>query len=138
MLKVLLLRTSNSCRRQMAEGSARHLKEELLEPYSTGMETPGRNPNDVKVMAEVGVDISQHRSKNLSELADISFDHVVTVCGNAHETCPVFPGTTRVTHEGFGDPPHLAKQAATQDEAWGHYRRVRDELRENAETLPGV
>ena len=85
MLKVLFLCTGNSCRSQMAEGWARHLKKDVLEPYSAGIETHGLNPNAVKVMAEVGVDISQHHSKNLNELADISFDHVVTVCGRIYE-----------------------------------------------------
>jgi arsenate reductase len=136
MLKVLFLCTGNSCRSQMAEGWARHLKKDVLEPYSAGIETHGLNPNAVKVMAEVGVDISQQHSKNLNELADISFDHVVTVCGNAHETCPVFPGTTKVTHVGFDDPPRLAKEAATEEEAMGHYRRVRDEIRKFVESLP--
>ncbi len=136
MLKVLFLCTGNSCRSQMAEGWARHLKQGVLDPYSAGIETHGLNPNAVRVMAEVGVDISQHRSKHLSELAGISFDHVVTVCGNAHESCPVFPGNTKVTHVGFDDPPRLAREAATEEEALGHYRRVRDEIRKFVETLP--
>ena len=67
---------------------------------------------------------------------DISLDHVITVCGNAHESCPVFPGSTKVTHIGFDDPPRLAKEAATEEEALSHYRRVRDEIRAFVETLP--
>jgi len=108
----------------------------VLEPYSAGIETHGLNPNVVKVMAEAGVDISGHRSKHLDELRDIEFDHVVTVCGHAHESCPVFPGTTKVTHVGFDDPPRLAREAATEEEALSHYRRVRDEIRTFVETLP--
>ena len=120
----------------MAEGWARYLKSGVFEPYSAGIETHGLNPNAVKVMAEAGVDISEQRSKRMDELCDINFHHVVTVCGNAHESCPVFPGTTKVTHVGFDDPPRLAKEATTEEEALSHYRRVRDEIRTFVETLP--
>lgn len=136
MLKVLFLCTGNSCRSQMAEGWARHLKGHLLEPYSAGVKTHGLNPRAVRIMAEAGVDISRHWSKLLDELRDIGFDHVITVCGNAHESCPVFPGKTRVIHVGFDDPPRLAEGAATEEEALQHYRRVRDEIRTFVETLP--
>ncbi len=136
MLRILFLCTGNSCRSQMAEGWARHLKSDVLEPYSAGIETHGLNPNAVQVMAEAGVDISQQQSKHLDQLKDVVFDHVVTVCGNAHESCPVFPGKTKVTHVGFDDPPRLAREAATEQEALDHYRRVRDEIREFVETLP--
>jgi arsenate reductase len=136
MLKVLFLCTGNSCRSQMAEGWARHLKGHLLEPYSAGVKTHGLNPRAVQVMAEVGVDISGHWSKHLDELRDVEFDHVITVCGNAHESCPVFPGKTRVTHVGFDDPPRLAEGAASEEEALRHYRRVRDEIRTFVEALP--
>ena len=136
MLKILFLCTGNSCRSQMAEGWTRHLKSGLLEPYSAGIETHGLNPNAVKVMAEAGVDISGQRSKRLDALGAIQFDHVITVCDNAHESCPVLPGPTRVTHVGFDDPPRLAKEAATEEEALNHYRRVRDEIRAFVATLP--
>ena len=138
MLKILFLCTGNSCRSQMAEGWARHLKSDVLEPHSAGIETHGLNPIAVKVLAEAGVDISERRSKHLDELRDIEFDHVVTVCGHAHESCPAFSGTTKVTHVGFDDPPRLAKQVATEEEALSHYRRVRDEIRTFVETLPDV
>jgi len=136
MKKILFLCTGNSCRSQMAEGWARHLKADRFEAYSAGVETHGLNPNAVRVMAEAGVDISGHRSKHLDELSDVEFDHVVTVCGNAHESCPVFPGKTEVTHVGFDDPPRLAREAASEEEALGHYRRVRDEIRAFVEGLP--
>jgi arsenate reductase (thioredoxin) len=136
MLKILFLCTGNSCRSQMAEGWARHLKSHVLEPYSAGVKTHGLNPRAVQVMAEAGVDISRHWSKLLDELRDVEFDHVITVCGNAHESCPVFPGKTRVTHVGFDDPPRLAEGAASEEEALQHYRRVRDEIRTFVETLP--
>jgi len=81
--KILFLCTGNSCRSQMAEGWARHLKGDVIEPYSAGIETHGLNPKAVQVMAEAGVDISGHQSKNLDELNDVPFDYVVTVCGRA-------------------------------------------------------
>ncbi len=135
-LKVLFLCTGNSCRSQMAEGWARALKGDVIEPYSAGVETHGLNPNAVRVMAEAGVDISMHRSKNVSELMDVAFDHVVTVCGHAAEACPIFPGNVKVSHAAFEDPPKLAKTARTEEEALDHYRRVRDEIRAFMESLP--
>ena len=120
----------------MAEGWARHLKGDVMEAYSAGIETHGLNPNAVKVMAEVGVDISGHRSKRVDELKDVAFDHVVTVCDNAHESCPLFPGKTKFVHVGFDDPPRLAKAAKTDEEKLDCYRRVRDEIRKFVETLP--
>ena len=89
-LKILFLCTGNSCRSQMAEGWCRHLKSDLIEAFSAGIETHGLNPNAVKVMAEAGVDISGQKSKLLSEFNDIEFYYVVTVCGHSNEHCPVF------------------------------------------------
>jgi arsenate reductase len=137
-LKILFLCTGNSCRSQMAEGWARHLKADCIEPYSAGIETHGLNPSAVKVMAEAGVDISAHRSKHVDELKDIPFDYVITVCDNAHESCPMFAGKTKVIHVGFDDPPRLAKEAKTQQEALDCYRRVRDEIKAFVETLPDI
>lgn len=134
--KVLFLCTGNSCRSQMAEGFTRALRSESLEPYSAGILAHGLNPDAVAVMAEAGVDISGHTSKTLDDLEGTSFDYVVTVCGNAHETCPFFPGQARVVHVGFDDPPALARQSSSREEALGHYRRVRDEIRAFVETLP--
>lgn len=134
--RVLFLCTGNSCRSQMAEGWARHLKGEVLEPYSAGIETHGLNPNAVRVMAEAGVDIAGHRSKHVDELRDVEFDYVVTVCGHAEEHCPIFRGKAKVVHVGFDDPPRLAAAAKTEDEALGHYRRVRDEIKSFVSTLP--
>jgi len=135
-LSALFLCTGNSCRSQMAEGWARALKSDAIDAFSAGIETHGLNPNAVKVMAEAGVNISAHRSKNVSELMHIPLDYVVTVCGHAHETCPVFPGEAKVVHVGFDDPPKLAESAATEEEALDGYRRVRDEIRAFVETLP--
>ncbi len=128
-LKVLFLCTGNSCRSQMAEGWARHLKSEIIDPYSAGIETFGLNLRAVEVMAEVGVDISFHRSKHVNELMNIDFDYVITVCDHAGEHCPVFPGRAKIIHVGFDDPPKLAKDAKTEEEALSHYRRVRDQIR---------
>lgn len=135
-LKVLFLCTGNSCRSQMAEGWARHLKGDLIEAYSAGIEKHGLNPNAVKVMAEAGVDIGGHQSKTVNELPVREFDYVVTVCGHANENCPFFPGKAKVIHVGFDDPPKLAANAKTEEEALGHYRRVRDEIRDFVAGLP--
>ncbi len=136
-LKILFLCTGNSCRSQMAEGWARHLKSDVIDAYSAGIQTHGLNPNAVKVMAEAGVDISGQTSKNVNDLMDVPFDAVVTVCGHANETCPAWLGKkTRIVHVGFDDPPKLAKTAKSGEEALGHYRRVRDEIRAFIETLP--
>ncbi len=135
-LKILFLCTGNSCRSQMAEGWARYLKSDLIEPYSAGIETHGLNPNAVAVMAEAGVDISSHKSKLLSELGDVDFDYVITVCGHANENCPLFAGKAKVVHVGFDDPPALAKEAKSEKEALDCYRRVRDEIKAFVEKLP--
>ena len=135
-LKILFLCTGNSCRSQMAEGWARALKSEVIDPYSAGTDPHGMNPLAMKVMAEAGVDISQHRSKHMNDLAAVPFDYVVTVCDSANETCPVFPARTKRVHVGFDDPPRLARGAKSEDEALPHYRRVRDEIEAFVRTLP--
>jgi len=135
-LKVLFLCSGNSCRSQMAEGWARHLRGDVIEPYSAGVEPHGLDPRAVKVMAEAGVDISGHRSKHLDELKAMEFDMVVTVCDSAREACPYFPGPAKKIHKGFDDPPRLAAGARTEEEALLHYRRVRDEIRRFVESLP--
>jgi arsenate reductase len=98
--------------------------------------TRGLDPNAVKVMLEAGIDISGQRSKHVRELEDVEFQFVITVCDNARESCPVFPGKTRVVHRGFDDPPYLARDAKTDEEALKHYRRVRDEIKAFVESLP--
>jgi arsenate reductase (thioredoxin) len=131
---ILFLCTGNSCRSQMAEGWARHLLGDRYEIFSAGLEKHGMNPLAIKVMAEAGVDISGQYSKTVSELGRRDFDYVITLCGHASETCPWFPG--RVIHHGFDDPPRLATNAASEEEALGHYRRVRDEIRDFIRSLP--
>ncbi|MYL83732.1 arsenate reductase ArsC [Desulfovibrio aerotolerans] len=134
---ILFLCTGNSCRSQMAEGFARALRSDVLTAFSAGVEKHGLNPRAVAVMAEAGVDIAGQTSKLVSELPDVSFDYVVTLCGSAHDLCPFFPGPVKKVHMGFEDPPALAANAATEEEALGHYRRVRDAIREFVAGLPG-
>lgn len=136
-LKILFLCTGNSCRSQMAEGWARHLKSDLIEAYSAGIETHGLNPNAVRVMAESGVDITSQRSKHVDDLKHILFDYVITVCDHAHESCPLFAGRAKIIHVGFDDPPRLAKEAKTEQAALDCYRRVRDQIRSFVAGLPG-
>ncbi|MBD3299706.1 MAG: arsenate reductase ArsC [candidate division Zixibacteria bacterium] len=135
--RILFLCTGNSCRSQMAEGWARHLRSDLIDAYTAGTEPHGMNPFAVKAMAEAGVDISNHQAQHVDEFAGTLFDWVVTVCDNARESCPTFPGATRIVHVGFDDPPALAKDAQSDDEAMTHYRRVRDEIKAFVETVPG-
>jgi arsenate reductase len=122
----------------MAEGWTRYLRSNVIEAYSAGVATHGLNPHAVKVMGEAGVDILGQTSKHVDELKDIDFDYVVTVCDSAAEACPIFPGKAKVVHHSFDDPPRLAEGAATEEEALGHYRRVRDEIKAFVETLPSV
>ncbi|MGO8677349.1 MAG: arsenate reductase ArsC [Limisphaerales bacterium] len=135
-LSVLFLCTGNSCRSQMAEGWARHLRGDRIDAHSAGIERHGINPHAVQVMAEAGVDISSQRSKTVNELGPVKFDLVVTVCGHANEHCPVFPGAPRVVHVGFEDPPTLTRDMPDGEEKLAVYRRVRDEIRKFVETLP--
>ena len=135
-MNLLFVCASNSVRSQMAEGFANHLMGDKIEAYSAGIETHGLNPNAVKVMAEAGVNISGHKSKHVRAILNIDFDFVVTVCDHASENCPVFPGQAVIIHRGFDDPPKLARDAKSEEEALDHYRRVRDEIREFVLTLP--
>jgi len=120
----------------MAEGWARHLKAQELEAHSAGTDPKGLDPRAVKAMAEVGIDISSHRSKHVNELLHLPFDAVMTVCDSAAEACPVFPGKTKLFHRSFDDPPRLAQDAKTEEQAMSHYRRVRDEIRDFVADLP--
>ncbi|TWU30513.1 arsenate reductase ArsC [Bythopirellula polymerisocia] len=138
MLKVLFLCTGNSCRSQMAEGWARHLKGDVIDAYSAGVATHGMNPNAVAVMGEAGVDITSQHSKHVDELAEVAFDYVVTVCDNAAESCPVFRGNAKIVHQPFDDPPRLARDAANEEEGLAHYRRVRDEICDYVASLPNI
>ncbi|HCC48727.1 MAG TPA: arsenate reductase [Elusimicrobia bacterium] len=129
-MKILFLCTGNSCRSQMAEGWGKKLLSGKAEVFSAGTNPGTVDPQAIKVMAEAGVDISGHRSKHASEFKDVAFDLVVTVCDKARESCPVWFGKAEKLHKSFEDPPHLAKEARSEEEALAHYRRVRDEIRD--------
>jgi arsenate reductase len=132
--KVLFLCTGNSCRSQMAEGFARALRPDL-DAYSAGVEKHGLNPLAVTAMAEAGVDIAGQRSKTVDELPTQEFDMIVTLCGHANENCPYFPGRARRLHVGFDDPPSLARDARSDEEALGSYRSVRDAIKDFVASL---
>lgn len=131
---VLFLCTGNSCRSQMAEGFANHLRANDLIAYSAGIETHGLNENAVKVMAEENIDISNHKSQNIKEFLNKKIDFVITVCDNAKETCPIFPKNCKVLHASFQDPPKLAKEieknGGSKEMQLDCYRNVRDQIKE--------
>jgi arsenate reductase len=137
-LRILFLCTGNSCRSQMAEGWAHHLKAATIDAFSAGVEKHGINPLAVRVMAEAGVDISAQQSRLISELPCQEFDYVITLCANAQEACPYFPARIRIIHRGFDDPPKLAAAATSEEERLAPYRRVRDEIRAFVVGLPGT
>ncbi len=135
-LRILFLCTGNACRSQMAEGWARCLKAGRIEAFSAGTCPAGLDPLAVEVMAEVGIDISMQRSKHVMEFWNAPLDCVVTLCDNAREVCPAAMLPAPVFHAGFDDPPALARTAAGRNEALGHYRRVRDQIRDFVAGLP--
>ncbi|MFC2173710.1 arsenate reductase ArsC [Acidobacteriota bacterium] len=135
-LRILFLCTGNSCRSQMAEAWARTLKGDAIAAASAGVAPQGIDRRAIKAMAEVGVDISSARPKHVDEFEGQDFDIVITVCSDADEKCPAFPGKTRIIHVGFDDPPRLASSAQDEEEALAHYRRVRDEIKAFVESLP--
>jgi arsenate reductase (thioredoxin) len=124
--RVLFLCTGNSCRSQMAEGWLRKLGGEQFEVFSAGAKPAGYvHPLAIRVMREAGVDIARQRSKSLDEFAGQPFDFVITVCDNAREACPHFPGAARQSHWRFDDP---ARATGTDEEKALFFRRVRDEI----------
>ena len=139
VLKILFLCTGNSCRSQMAEAWTKKLKGGQIQAFSAGVEIHGLNPYAVQVMAEAGVDISEYRSKHVDEFAGMAFDAVITVCDNARESCPYFPGSVKKVHIGFDDPPALAQAVAekggNEQDKLNCYRKVRDEIRAFVELL---
>lgn len=124
--RILFLCTHNSCRSQMAEGLGNHDLGDRIEAFSAGTEATRVNPLAAKVMAEIGIDLSEHRSKTLDEFADETFDYVITLCGDANEKCPLFFGGVKRIHLGFEDPSRLT---GSEKEVLPEYRRVRDEIR---------
>ena len=127
MKKILFLCTGNSCRSQMAEGFARKSWGHEFQVYSAGTKKHGMNERAIKVMAEIGIDISKHFSKTTDELPNVQFDFVVTVCDSAKENCPYFPAS-KVVHVGFQDPPLLTIDMTNEEEILKVYRRVRGEI----------
>ena len=126
---VLFLCTGNSCRSQMAEGWGKALKSDKFMFYSAGTKKHGLNPYAIKVMQEVGVDISAHESNKIDEFSHLRMDIVITVCSDAHENCPYFPAG-KIIHKGFDDPPRLTTDMTDEEEILKVYRRVRDEIKE--------
>lgn len=136
--RILFLCTGNSCRSQMAEGWTRALWGKEFEAHSAGTVAKGLDSRAVAVMAESGVDISEQESKTVSDLEDLEFDLVITVCSEEDRVCPTFPGAMTKLHRGFDDPPRLALGARSEEEALSYYRRVRDEIRAFAASLPDI
>ena len=132
-IKVLFLCTGNSCRSQIAEGWARHLKANSIDAYSAGIRPIGVNSRAVKVMAEEGVDISMQSSQHLDEFSEIDFDYVITLCDNAAENCPVFTGKTKVFHRPFEDPYFAS---GSEEDIIETFRRVRNDIRKFIEAMP--
>lgn len=126
--KVLILCTGNSARSQMAEGILRADGGERFEVLSAGTKASVVRPEAVQAMAEIGIDISGHRSKSVEEFIGQEFDYVITVCDHANESCPIFPGKTQRIHQSFEDPP--APGAADEATTMAVFRRVRDDIRE--------
>lgn len=132
-IKILFLCTGNACRSQIAEGWARHLKDDVIDAYSAGIIPAGLSSRAAEVMAEAGVDISQQYSKHIGDLQGIDFDYVITLCDNVREHCPVFPGKAKMIHRGFDDPSFVF---GTESEIMTAFRRTRDRIRAYVETLP--
>ncbi len=126
MKRVLFLCTHNSCRSQMAEGLINHDLGDRFQAFSAGTEATRVNPLAIRVLAEVGVDISHHYSKTVDAFAGQQFDHIITLCGSANEQCPLFIGGVRRVHIGFDDPSRLK---GGDEEVLPEFRRVRDEIR---------
>ena len=123
--RVLVLCTGNSCRSQMAEGFLRHLGGDRFEVFSAGIKPTEVNPLAIKVMAEVGIDISSHRSKSAMEFIKQQFDYVITVCDNAKQTCPVFPGKYKKIHWDLEDP---AEASGSEEDRLVVFRKIRDQI----------
>ncbi len=128
MLKVLFLCTENACRSQMAEGLINHDFAGKIQAFSAGVRPKRVNPRAIQVMAELGIDISGHRSKSLDEFQNKEFDLAITLCDSAQRECPLFPGARRLVHLGFPDP---AKATGSEEEIMQEFRRVRDALRQD-------
>jgi len=130
MKRVLFICTKNSARSQMAEGLANHDLSGRFEAFSAGTDPSSVQPLAIKVMREIGIDISGHRSKSMDEFSQERFDYVITLCDQANESCPVFFGGTKRLHMGFPDP---AAAGGGEEEKREVFRKVRDQIREDLE-----
>ena len=128
MKRVLILCTGNSARSQMAEGLLRHFAGDKFEVFSAGVEPTQVNPLAIAAMKEIGIDISKHKSKSVAEFSGQQFDYCITVCDNAKQACPVFPGKYRKIHWGLEDP---AQFRGTEEEKLDVFRKIRDKIKEN-------
>ena len=126
--KVLFLCTGNSARSQMAEGLLRHLASDRFEVFSAGVKPTDVNPLSVKVMKEIGIDISKQRSKSIDDLSDQSFDYIVTLCDSARQSCPVFPGNSISIHWDIEDP---AQAKGTEKEKINVFRKIRGQIKDH-------
>jgi arsenate reductase len=137
--RIFILCTGNSARSQMAEGLLRHDTGERFEVFSAGTKPSHVRPEAIAVMRELGIDISGHRSKSVDEFTGQQFEYVLTVCDNAKESCPIFPGKTITIHRNFEDPAFVQ---GSEEERFAAFRRVRDEirdyLRELTQRLPAI
>ena len=131
--RVLILCTGNSARSQMAEGLLRHDAGDRFEVFSAGTKPSHVRPEAIAAMRELGIDISGHRSKSVDEFTGQEFDYVLTVCDNAKEVCPIFPGRTVMIHHSFEDPAALQ---GSEGERLAAFRRVRDEIRGYLQGFP--
>ena len=132
-IKILFLCTGNACRSQIAEGWAKHLKNDTIEAHSAGIRPIGVSSRAIKTMAEAGVDISDHTSKHLDELCNIDFDYVITLCDNAAQNCPVFTGKAKVIHKPFKDPYFAT---GSEENIMAEFRKVREQIKVFIETIP--
>ena len=132
-IRVLFLCTGNACRSQMAEGWAQYLKGNVVDAYSAGIRPIGVSSRAIKTMAEAGVDISSHTSKHIDDLGGVDFDYVVTLCDNAAQNCPVFPGKAKVIHKPFKDPYFAT---GPEEQIMAEFRKVRDQIKAFIETIP--
>ena len=133
--RILVVCTGNSARSQMAEGLFRHYLGDRYEVQSAGTKPTHVRPEAIAVMGEIGIDISGHRSKSISEFMGQEFQYVITVCDNANESCPVFPGKTERIHWSFEDP---AATQGTEEERKAAFRRIRDEIEARIKAFSGT
>jgi arsenate reductase (thioredoxin) len=133
--KILILCTGNSCRSHMAEGILRKAAGDLFEIFSAGSKPAGYvHPKAIEALKEIGIDITGHHSKHLDQFLEAGIDTVITVCDNANESCPIFPGKVHRYHWGFEDPPKAVRPGEAEIEA---FRRIRDEIRNVFEAYAG-